>query len=190
MNLLTNLLLKRTKLFQQTGSILLTLMLSAATSTANATGSLRLTSTSFQDGAKISKRYSGDGDDVSPALKWSAGPAKTKSYAVSCEDPDAPGGVWWHWIVFNIKPTTTEFGENVPKTAKLAQGVAQGRNDFGKSGYNGPAPPPGKLHHYVFTVFALDSELALQANCSKSEFKNALKGHILDQGQLTGVYER
>lgn len=169
---------------------LLSLVLNSSTEPASASGSIKMTSSSIQEGARIAKRYSGDGEDLSPALKWSAGPAKTKSYAVTCCDPDAPGGVWWHWIVFNIKPNTSEFGENVPKLAKLAQGVMQGRNDFGKTGYNGPSPPPGKLHHYVFTVYALDNELALSGNCSKEEFQKALQGHILDQGQITGTYQR
>jgi Raf kinase inhibitor-like YbhB/YbcL family protein len=151
---------------------------------------LSLKSSAISEGAAVPKKYTGDGADVSPPLAWSTGPSGTKCYALSCEDPDAPSGTWWHWIIFNISPETTQLGENLAKTPTLAQGVLQGSNDFHKPGYNGPAPPAGKLHHYQFKVMALDSMLSLKADCNKDAFKKALKGHVLAEGQLTGVYQR
>ena len=151
---------------------------------------LNVQSSAIKDGAVVPKKHTGDGEDNSPALAWSAGPAGTKSYALTCEDPDAPGGTWWHWILFNISPETQQLGEKVPKVAKLAQGVTQGNNDFGKPGYNGPAPPPGKLHHYQFKVVALDTVLSLPPGCNKEAYKQAIKGHVLAEGQVVGTYQR
>lgn len=151
---------------------------------------LKVTSTAITEGATVPKKYTGDGEDFSPPLAWSVGPAGTKSYAISCEDPDAPGGTWWHWIIFNISPKTQQLGENVPKVSVLAQGVGQGKSDFDKPGYNGPAPPPGKLHHYEFKVVALDYVLTLSPQATKESYKKAIKGHVLAEGKLTGTYKR
>lgn len=157
---------------------------------ANAAQRLAVTSSVLKEGATIDKKYTGDGADVSPPLAWSKGPAGTKSYAITCEDPDAPMGTWWHWILFNLKPDTQSLGENVPKVPTLAGGVGQSSNDFRKLGYNGPAPPPGKLHHYLFKVKALDTVLSLKPKSGKQEFSEAIKSHVLAEGQLTGVYKR
>lgn len=151
---------------------------------------LAVTSSVMKEGAVIDKKYSGDGADLSPPIAWTQGPASTKSYALCCFDPDAPVGTWWHWIIFNIDPKTTQLGENVPKAAKLAAGVSQGANDFGRPGYNGPSPPPGSPHHYHFKVMALDCMLKLKPNCKKEEFNSAVKGHVLAEGELTGLYKR
>lgn len=151
---------------------------------------LSVTSTAIAEGVTIPKKYTKDGDDVSPPLSWSKGPDGTKSYAIDCEDPDAPGGTWWHWIMFNLAPEATSLAENQAKSASSAQGVLQGSNDFHKPGYNGPAPPAGKVHHYYFKVMALDTKLSLSENADKDAFKKALKGHVLAEGRLTGVYKR
>jgi Raf kinase inhibitor-like YbhB/YbcL family protein len=171
-------------------SILSLVLCQTASAPAIAAQALNVTSSAITQGATVPKKYTGDGADMSPPLAWSAGPAGTKSYALSCEDPDAPSGTWWHWILFNMSPKTQQLGESVPKAATLAQGVIQGANDFHKPGYNGPAPPAGKLHHYNFKIMALDTVLSLGANCSKEAFKSAIKGHVLAEGQLTGVYQR
>lgn len=178
-------------LFTQAISITSILFCAAAIAAfAEVPKALTVTSSAISEGATLPKKYTGDGADVSPPLSWSAGPSGTKSYALSCEDPDAPWGTWWHWIMFNIAPETRQVSENVPKVAALAQGVWQGQNDFHKPGYNGPAPPAGKLHHYQFKVMALDTMLTLSADSNKDAFKKALKGHVLAEGQLTGVYKR
>lgn len=151
---------------------------------------LSVTSTAFKSGACVPKKYTGDGQDFSPPIAWSKGPVSTKSYAISCLDPDAPVGTWWHWIIFNINPKTQQFYENIPKTSKLAEGICQGLNDFQKPGYNGPAPPPGTLHHYHFKVIALDCLLKLAPSANKDAYTNAIKGHVLAEGELVGTYKR
>ncbi len=152
--------------------------------------SLTVSSPVLRQNVAVEKKYSSDGVDFSPAISWSPGPTGTKSFAIICTDSDAPDGTWWHWIIFNISPKTLQLQENVPKSGNLAQGVCQGMNDFHRIGYNGPDPPPGKLHHYEFKVMALDTTLALKPGCDKNAFKTALNGHVLAEGQLTGTYKR
>lgn len=151
---------------------------------------LTVTSKTVQDGKPIPVNHTGDGKDISPELTWSKAPQTAKSIAVTCEDPDAPGGVWFHWIVINLPPSTTNLKENLEKKASIAGGAAQGTNDFGKVGYNGPAPPKGSEHHYHFKVFALDQKLDLQPGCDKKQFYKALSGHVVGRGKLTGLYKR
>jgi Raf kinase inhibitor-like YbhB/YbcL family protein len=151
---------------------------------------LNVQSPDFSSGARIPAKFAKDGADVSPNLYWSKAPAQAKSIAVTCTDPDAPRGVWWHWIVFNLPPETTQLKENQSKAASLAGGACQGTNDFGKTGYNGPDPPGGAVHHYHFAVYALDCKLALRPGCGKVELSNALKGHVLASGEYVGTYER
>jgi Raf kinase inhibitor-like YbhB/YbcL family protein len=143
----------------------------------------------IQEGAPMPKKFTADGEDQSPSISWSKVPPGTKSIAITLTDPDAPRGTWWHWILFNIKPDESKI-DRVEKVAALANGVMQGRNDFGKTGYNGPDPPPGKVHHYFFRVMALDTVLALKANCNKQEFNQAIQGHVLAEGDLTATYKR
>ncbi len=147
-------------------------------------------STTFPNGAVIPKRYTGDGTDDSPALSWTQVPAGTASIAISCEDPDAPRGTWWHWILFNLDPKKTSLPEAVEKNARLAGGALQGNNDFEKPGYNGPAPPPGKVHRYFYRVYALDRQLNIGAGAKKDAFKAAIAGHILGYGETMGTYSR
>jgi len=154
------------------------------------TAKLSVSSSALSEGAVVPKKYTGEGDDSSPPLIWSKGPSGTQSYAVCCEDPDAPGGTWWHWIVYNIAADTTQLPASLPKSASLEHGILQGRNDFRKTGYNGPLPPPGKLHHYQYKVKALDTLLKLSPNASKAQFASALRGHVLAEGQLTSTYKR
>ncbi|MBX9690387.1 MAG: YbhB/YbcL family Raf kinase inhibitor-like protein [Candidatus Obscuribacterales bacterium] len=151
---------------------------------------LNVESAALKAGAEIARKFTGDGSDLSPPLSWSKGPSGTKTFAITCTDPDAPVGTWWHWIIANIPAETLALGENVPKTAILAKDVCQGLNDFKQTGYNGPAPPPGKLHHYHFKVMALDCKLSLPKNFAKAAFQQAIKGHVLAEGELMGVYKR
>jgi Raf kinase inhibitor-like YbhB/YbcL family protein len=152
--------------------------------------SIDLTSTAFQPGADIPKQYTGDGADRSPTLKWSEPPSGTKSLALICDDPDAPRGTWVHWVLFNLPSQTRELEEGVPTKETLANGAKQGKNDFGKIGYGGPAPPKGKPHRYFFKLYALDVAVDLPAGASKSQLTDAMKGHILAEGQLMGNYKR
>ena len=151
---------------------------------------IELTSDAFTEGADIPKQYTGDGKDISPALRWSDPPEGTKSFALICDDPDAPRGTWVHWVLFNLSADQRDLNEAVPAQETLADGANQGKNDFRKVGYGGPAPPPGKPHRYYFKLYALDTTLDLAAGASKSDVVGAMKGHVLAEGQLMGRYGR
>ncbi len=152
--------------------------------------SIEVTSTAFQQGMSIPKQYTGDGVDQSPPLHWSKPPSGTKSIALICDDPDAPVGTWVHWVLYNLPAQTHELEAGVPTTATLASGAKQGKNDFGKIGYGGPAPPKGKAHRYFFKVYALGVSVDLAAGATKAQLEAAIKGHVLAEGQLMGTYKR
>jgi len=135
-------------------------------------------------------RYTCDGRDVSPALEWGGVPEGTESIALVMDDPDAPAGVFTHWVIYDLPADITALEEGVPRTERLKSGAVQGKNDFRKTGYNGPCPPPGKPHTYRFRVFALDKKLGLPPGSSKADVMAAMEGHILAQGELTGRYGR
>lgn len=151
---------------------------------------LSVSSSAFAEGEVIPGRYTCQGQDVSPALTWSEPPAGTQSLALIVDDPDAPVGVFTHWVIFNIPAGSDGLPEAVPVQAELPDGALQGRNDFGRTGYAGPCPPPGRPHRYQFTVYALDSSLDLRAGVSKKEVLDVMQGHVLAQGELSGSYQR
>jgi Raf kinase inhibitor-like YbhB/YbcL family protein len=142
-----------------------------------------LTSSAFAEGAPIPREHTCDGNDTAPPLAWSGAPAGVRTFALIADDPDAPGGVWVHWVLFNLPGTAAA----LPESPGLAE---QGRNDFKRTGYGGPCPPPGKPHRYVFKLHALDTELALKAGATKADVERAMQGHILGTAQLIGVYAR
>jgi Raf kinase inhibitor-like YbhB/YbcL family protein len=152
--------------------------------------SIELTSTAFQTGETIPKQYTGDGVDQSPPLRWSEPPSGTKSLALICDDPDAPRGTWVHWVLFNLPAQTRELEEGVATMENLANGAKQGKNDFGDIGYGGPAPPKGKPHRYFFKLYALYVAVDLPPGATKAQLLDAMKGHILAEGQLMGTYGR
>ncbi len=149
-----------------------------------------LQSNAFQEGADIPRQYTCEGADASPALTWSEPPHKTLSFALIADDPDAPVGTWVHWVAWNIPAGAHQLPENVAKSADLPGGGKQGSNDFKKTGYGGPCPPPGKPHRYFFKLYALDSTLDLKSGATKKDLEQAMKGHILAQAQLMGKYQR
>ena len=151
---------------------------------------IELSSTAFSEGANIPKQYTEDGKDVSPPLRWSDSPPQTKSFALICDDPDAPRGTWVHWVIFNLPGSQHELEEGVPTQEELPNGARQGKNDFGKIGYGGPAPPRGKLHRYFFKLYALNMLLELAPGSTKDQLIAAMKGHVLAEGQLMGQYGR
>lgn len=163
---------------------------SIAPSAGDPTMSIEVTSTAFQQGKAIPKQYTGDGVDQSPPLQWSEPPAGTKSLALICDDPDAPVGTWVHWVLFNLPADTRELKEGLPTTETLKDAPKQGKNDFGKIGYGGPAPPKGKPHRYFFKVYALDKAVDLTPGATKARLEEAMEGHILAEGQLMGTYQR
>lgn len=155
---------------------------------------ITVTSTAFKANGPIPKQYTGEGKDVSPPLAWSGVPKAAKQLALICDDPDAPRAEpWVHWVIYQLPPDTTGLPEGVPQKEDLddPKGARQGLSDFKKVGYNGPMPPPGHgTHHYHFRVYALDVELALPAKQTKKQLLDAMKGHVLAQGELVGTYER
>ena len=150
---------------------------------------LRIVSDAFDDGGSIPATYTCDGEDVSPPLAWSAVPAGTASFALIVEDPDAPSGDFTHWLIYDLPAHATGLPDRVPTAPALDDGARQGRNDFKRAGYGGPCPPSGE-HRYVFTVYALDSVLGLPSEASKQELRDAMDGHVLAEGRLTGRYRR
>jgi Raf kinase inhibitor-like YbhB/YbcL family protein len=152
--------------------------------------SLELTSTAFQEGGAIPKEYTADGRNAPPSLRWTDPPAGTQSFALICEDPDAPRGVFTHWVLFNLPAEVRELNEQASQEAVLPNGATQGRNGFGKVGYGGPSPPPGKPHHYFFKLYALDRLLDLRPGAGKEDLLAAMKGHVLAEAQWMGTYGR
>ena len=149
-----------------------------------------ITSPAFAEGEKIPVKYTCNGQNISPPLDWSQEPAGTAALALIMDDPDAPIGVFTHWVIFNLPQATQKLPEAIPPEGKLASGALQGKNGFGKIGYFGPCPPPGAAHRYRFAVYALDKLLDLVAGASKEQVLEAMKGHILAQVQLVGTYQR
>ena len=152
--------------------------------------SFQITTPAFSAGGDIPKKFTCDGPDLSPKLAWTDPPPKTQAFALIVDDPDAPVGTWVHWVLFDLAANTKELPEGVAKQDQVLSGAKQGRNDFGKVGYGGPCPPPGKPHRYFFKLYALDANLGLKAGATKADVERAMKGHILAQGELMGRYGR
>jgi Raf kinase inhibitor-like YbhB/YbcL family protein len=155
---------------------------------------ITLTSPAFAAGGPIPKVHTCDGKDTSPPLAWTGVPKSARSLALVCDDPDAPRGTWTHWLLFNVPPQVVAIPEAIPATSQIRLGAPdaptyQGTNDFGKPGYGGPCPPGG-THHYVFRLFALDTDLAPTAGSSRKALLPAILGHILAEGKLVGTYAR
>ncbi len=150
---------------------------------------MKIQSSEFKEGDTIPVKYTCDDIDISPPIEWSNVPAGTKVFALICDDPDAPGATWVHWVLFNIPGDLRKLPENVPVTETLSNGARQGKTDFGSIGYGGPCPPGG-THRYYFKIYALDSELDSNPGITKKELLKAMEGHILEEGQLMGRYKR
>jgi Raf kinase inhibitor-like YbhB/YbcL family protein len=150
---------------------------------------LEVKSTAFDSGGMIPSKYACDGMNISPSLSWDKVPDGTKSITIISDDPDAPMGTWVHWVLFNLPSETTGLDEGVQSYKTHSNGSIHGINDFGKLGYGGPCPPVG-THRYFFKVYALDQVLLLQPGATKRDVVNAMRGHILAQGELMGKYKR
>jgi Raf kinase inhibitor-like YbhB/YbcL family protein len=153
-------------------------------------GNMQLTSTAFTEGAEIPAKYTCDQKDVSPSLKWTGAPAETKSFVLIADDPDAPAGTWVHWVLYDLPAGTADLPEGLSKAASLPNGARQGINDFRRTGYGGPCPPPGKPHRYFFKLYALDAPIGLKSGATKKEVESAMANHVLAQCQLMGLYRR
>jgi len=151
---------------------------------------LEISSPAFQHGQPVPKEHTGDGSDRSPPLTWAGVPEKTHSFALICDDPDAPAGTWVHWVIYDIPAATRALKEGVPRDKELADGAKQGKNSSGKIGYNGPAPPAGKAHRYFFKLYALDQAAGLKPGATKQEVLKAVQGHTLAEAETMGTYKR
>jgi Raf kinase inhibitor-like YbhB/YbcL family protein len=147
-----------------------------------------LASSAFRGGGTIPQRFTGEGEDLSPPLRWQGVPEGTQSFALVVDDPDAPRGTFTHWTVFGLPGTATE----LPEGWSPGQAGTSGRNDFGREGYGGPMPPPGHgPHRYFFHLYALDvPRLPLREGASRQDLEHALEGHVLGTAELMGRYER
>ena len=143
-----------------------------------------LTSSSFKNQQELPPKYTCDGENVSPSLRWEGAPHETKSFVLIVDDPDAPNQTWTHWVVYNIPHSVTECAEGKAPTGSL-----EGKNDFGKIGYGGPCPPSG-THRYFFKLYALTEALALVPGATKSEVEEAMKPYILKETEIIGTYKR
>jgi len=152
--------------------------------------SLQIASSAFGDGDRIPSDFTADGPDKSPQLTWSSVPDETMSLVLICDDPDAPMGTWVHWVYYNMPAEMTELQEGVEPQPEPPAGGIQGKNDFGRIGYGGPSPPPGKPHRYFFKLYALDAVLDLGPGATKAEVEAAMENHILDSGETVGTYQR
>ena len=148
----------------------------------NAASSISITSPFFHAGGDIPAKFTCNGTNVSPELQISSVPNEAKSLVLIVDDPDAPRGLFTHWIVWNVDSKTTRVAENSSPTAGV-----QGINDFGKRNYGGPCPPSG-THRYFFKIFALDTKLELKPGARRAELDAAMRGHTLAQGELMGRY--
>jgi Raf kinase inhibitor-like YbhB/YbcL family protein len=157
-------------------------------------GVMRLRSEAFLSGGAIPRRHTGDGEDISPSLRWDKIPERAVELAVIVDDPDAPGEKpWVHWLIYKISADEVGIPEGVQKVTKPDEpfGALQGKNSWGTTGYRGPLPPKGHgLHHYRFRLYALDKELSLPADTDKETLLKAMEGHVLGTVELVGVYER
>jgi Raf kinase inhibitor-like YbhB/YbcL family protein len=149
-----------------------------------------LTSRVFDHGSPIPKAHTCDGADRSPALEWIDVPPGTRALALIVEDPDAPGGTWIHWTVYDLPPGTRSLAEGVPRTAELVGGGKQGINSFHKLGYGGPCPPSGKPHRYFFRLHALDAPTRLDPGQHHDVVARSIQGHVLATAELVGTYGR
>ena len=155
---------------------------------------MTLRTDAFADGQAIPRRYTEDGEDLSPPLTWTGLPEGTKELALIVDDPDAPRAEpWVHWVLYKVPTDVRALPEGLPPTPTLdfPHGARQGKNSWGTDGYRGPAPPRGHgTHHYHFRLYALDTPLAAARGLDKSGLIEAMKGHVLAEAELIGTYQR
>ena len=151
---------------------------------------LELRSPSFENNGVLPADFTCEGRDISPELQWGNVAPNTKSFALICDDPDAPSKVWVHWLLYNIPGEAVRLPEGIALSKMLKDGSRQAHTDSGTDGYSGPCPPPGKPHRYFFKLYALDSKLTINGKVTKEKLLEAMEGHILATAQLMGTYQR
>jgi Raf kinase inhibitor-like YbhB/YbcL family protein len=149
-----------------------------------------LQSTSFRNRAEVPRVYTCSGQDKSPPLEWNGVPAGAKALVIIVRDPDAPGGSFVHWVLYDLPPVVSELPSGLPATESIPQGGRQGLNGIGHLGYMGPCPPPGAPHHYHFRLYAIDNRTGLNPGATAEAVERAIKGHVLGSGELVGIFAR
>jgi len=149
-----------------------------------------LTSTAFDHGSRIPRRFTCDADNISPDLAWSGTPAGTQSLALITDDADGPSGNWTHWLIWNISSRATLLPNHFPKKEVTGNDAFQGLNDFNSIGYKGPCPPPGSPHRYFFDLYALSTKVELDPGASRPALERAIQPYIIAKARLTGMYQR
>ena len=152
--------------------------------------SLQISSDAFADGKIIPKDHTCDGADRSPPLHWDGAPERAKAFALVVDDPDAPSGVFTHWLLYNVPAAAKALDVGVATSGTLGDGSRQGTNDFGRVGWSGPCPPPGSAHRYTFKLYALSAPLELEPGAKRDAVLKAIKEKKLAEAQVTGKYER
>jgi Raf kinase inhibitor-like YbhB/YbcL family protein len=168
----------------------LIILLAGLPALSSAQSNLTLTSPAIAPGAAIPAEFTCSGADRSPELAWSGTPKSTVTFALIVGDPDAPGGTFFHWVAYNIPASKTSLPAGVPRSGEILDGAINGMNSFGHLGYNGPCPPPGKPHHYRFHLYALDSTLEIGDKADAAAIQSAIKGHVVGEAELIGIFQR
>jgi Raf kinase inhibitor-like YbhB/YbcL family protein len=151
---------------------------------------MRITTADFPAGGAIPRTFTADGADLSPALGFEGAPAGTRAFALIVDDPDAPVGLWVHWVLYDLPAGCGGLAQNQPRSATLPGGARQGKNSWSRLGWNGPSPPPGRPHRYFFKLYALSSPLGLEPGATAKAVEAAMKGKVLAQAELMGSYGR
>lgn len=151
---------------------------------------LELSSRAFEAGDRLPERYTCEAQNVSPPLQWRGAPSGTQSLVLICDDPDAPGGTFAHWVLYGIPADRTELEEAVPAESRLEWGARHGRNDFGKTAFGGPCPPRGSEHRYYFRLYALDEAPDLPPGATRQQVLDRIEPHVLDSSELVARYAR
>jgi Raf kinase inhibitor-like YbhB/YbcL family protein len=149
-----------------------------------------LSSPAFTEGEWIPSKQTCDGANISPVLHWGIVPNETHGLALIVDDPDAPFGIFVHWVLYNMPPSLSELPEGLPQMPNIHGIGTQGTNGFQRVGYNGPCPPRSSVHRYFFKLYALDLEPALPSDLTSSRLAKMMQGHILSEAQLMGKYQR
>jgi Raf kinase inhibitor-like YbhB/YbcL family protein len=177
-------------LTKKTAAFLLGALIAATLAFAASPMKMEIKSPAFENGADIPRKFTCDGEDVSPRLAWKSAPAGAKAFALIADDPDAPAGTWVHWVIYDLPATTKDLAEGVAADETLPDGAKQGLNNFRKVGYGGPCPPRGPAHRYFFKFYTLDAPTNLKPRATKQQLLDAIKGHILAEAELVGRYGR
>ncbi len=157
---------------------------------ASGAAGLTVSSPAFANNSTIPQKYTCVASSITPPLVFSGIPAGAQSLALTLLDPDAPRGVFVHWVIYNMPPTLAGLSEDIPKHADISGVGTQGLNGAGLAGYTGPCPPAGKAHHYIFTLYALDLKPSLPEGLTAGTLQAAVQGHILAQAQWVGLYQK